>query len=1024
MKQKLLLVLCFCALISTAFSQATSKITGRVTDATGSPLAGATVTSTVSKNSTTTNNDGYFTISANSSDKLSVSYVGYANREIAINGRSNLSVELTISISATEEVVVVGYGTVKKSNLTGAVSTVKADELKKTPIASLDQGLQGRAAGVQVTQNSGAPGGAVSIRVRGGNSISSTNEPLYVIDGFPVSGSSISASGGVGYGSAAGNQPNALAGINPNDIESIEILKDASATAIYGSRGANGVVLITTKQGKKGSSRVDVETYYGLQQTTKKLKLLSPVEFAKYENTLAPGLYPNPENVGSGTDWQDELFHTAPIQNYQASISGGNDKTLFNFSTNYFDQQGIIIQSGFKRGSMRINLSHAIAPWIKIGTNLTLSKSENNSAPTADPGDNNGILNNALNAPPVIPVRTNTGAFTIFNDFNPRYVFTNNPVAVAYDVLNRYTTTRVLGNIFADVKLFEGLQYRLSMGSDILFDKRDSYIPRTVQAGLAANGIGGLGRLDYNSYLIENILNYTKNIGSDHTIAATAVISTQTQTSVTSSASTQGFPSDVLVVNDLSLGGTPNIGTGKSQSRLDSYTGRVNYSFKDKYLLSLIGRVDGSTRFGTDNKYGFFPSASFAWRIIDEGFMQDQKMFSDLKLRAGYGVTGNADIALYRSLFRLGTSGNFNYNFNNNRNVGIGPLSIPNGELKWEKSSSYNIGLDMSFIQNKLRVTIDAYTKSTEDLLLSRTIPSSSGFTSYFGNFGSVENKGIEFAVVARPINRTFSWDVSANLSMNRNKLTKVDGARTEIIPASNGGASVGAFLNSSILRVGQPVGSFYGYVFDGIWQTGDNITDSHMKTATPGNPRYVDVNGDKNFTDADRTIIGNPNPDFIFGLTNNFKYKNLDVSVFIQGSQGNDIFNASRLLLESGQGGRNQLAETVDRWTPTNPSNRYPKAVGAQRILQSTVYIEDGSYVRLKNLTIGYTLPLEKMGAKWSKRIRAYVSGNNFLTITKYTGFDPEVNTTGQNDVTNFGIDNNGYPIAKSFLFGLQVSF
>ncbi|MBC7746211.1 MAG: TonB-dependent receptor [Flavobacterium sp.] len=1002
------------------------SVKGVVKDERGQTLSSVSVSIKGASKATLTSSNGSYAIVVPSENSILVfSNLGFIKQEIRINNKEVVNVILKEENFGLNEVVVVGYNAVRKSDLTGSVSTVKASDLKKTPIASLDQGLQGRAAGVQVTQNSGAPGGAISVRVRGGNSISSSNEPLYVIDGFPVSGSSSAATGGTGVGASAGNQPNALAGINPNDIESIEILKDAAGTAIYGSRGANGVVLITTKKGKAGATKVDYELYVGAQKVNKTLDLLSATEFAKLENIFTPNLYADPNLFLEGTDWQKEIFRTAPIQNHQLSVSGGNEKTLFNISANYFNQQGIIIASGYKRGSLRFNIDHKINSKVKFGTNLTLSRSVNNVSPSSDPNDNGaGILASALWAPPTIPVYAPNGKFYLFQDYLAKYPFTNNPVALANDVLNQNTTNRILGNVYADVNVLKGLTYRFSLGGDFFMDKRDSYVPRSVQSGLALGGSGGFGALESSTYLHESILNYSTTFNKDHKLDVTAVYSTQSQIATTASTSVQGFPSDVLQNNNLGLGTPSAVGTSKNKWILDSYTARVNYNYQSKYLLSLTSRIDGSTKFGTNNKYGFFPAVAFAWKLSEEQFLVNSKTISELKIRTSYGITGNADIPLYQSLFRLGTSNNFNYNFNNVRNVGIGTLSIPNQNLKWEKTTTYNLGIDAGFLNNRISITADAYLKSTSDLLISRAVALSSGFGSYFGNFGAVENKGIELGISGTPLNGEFKWDINANISFNRNKLTRVDGLRTEIIPASNGGGNVGAFLNSSILRVGAPVGSFYGYIFDGIWQTPAEIAAGHMKTSQPGSANYRDFNKDGVLSDADRTIIGNPNPDFIYGITNNLSYKDFDLSAFIQGSKGNDIFNVSRLNLESSSGGKNQLAATANRWTTATPSNLYVKAVSAQRLLPSTAYIEDGSYVRLKNITLGYSLSASAFKTKWASKLRIYASANNLFTITNYQGFDPEVNTTGQSDVTNFGIDNNGYPIAKSFILGLQVGF
>ncbi len=995
------------------------NVTGTVTSDDGNLLPGVNVSVIgTSIGSVSDQNGSYNLKNLKANSKLRFSFVGFKTLDVSIGNQSKIDVSLKRDDVGLEEVIVVGYGSVKKSDLTGSVASIKAAELKQTPIVSLDQGLQGRAPGVQVTQNSGAPGGAVSIRIRGGNSISSSNEPLYVIDGFPVSGAVVTPSG-PGFGSNQSNGMNALAGLNPNDIESLEVLKDAAATSIYGSRGANGVVLITTKRGKAGKTKVEVESYYGMQSVNRLLPLMNAEQNAAFENELTPGRFPQVGTYGEGTNWQKELFRQAPINSNQITISGGNEKTQFSTATNYFSQDGIIKGSDFKRVAFRLNLDHQFNSKVKFGSNLSLSKLNSN---VVNNSQENGVVWSALLMSPLVPVYNAQGFYTNPTDFNSYYAGTpsaENPLAMAEYMKNDYNTLRILGNVFSEVKILDNLTYRFSLGTDIYNDTRNVFIPRTTQAGRVVNGSGGRGIVDQFTYLHESVLNWNPNLGKNHTLNVTGVFSTQSQSQDRTGLSATNFPSDALAENALSIAATQNTSTNKTLWRLDSYTTRLNYNYKERYLLSLTTRIDGSSRFGDGNKYGFFPSLAFAWRIVEEEFMKQQNVFSDLKLRLSYGRTGNAEVPLYQSLFKLGTSGNFDYVFNNARFVGIGAQGIPNPDLKWETTESYNGGLDFSVLNNRLTFNADVYYKLTSDLLLGRTIPSSSGFSNFFGNFGQVENKGFELGVNGILVNKNdFVWNVSSNISFNRNKIVKLDGKLTQIIPAENGGG-VAAFANNSVLRVGEPVGSFFGYVYDGLWQKTDNIKTSHMPSSIPGNARFKDVNGDGKLTDADRVIIGDPNPDFIYAFSTNLNYKKFDFSLFLQGVQGNEIFNVVSRLLETAGGGSNQRVEVINRWTPNNPSNTYVLASRSQRIPQSDKYIEDGSFLRLKNVSLGYTVSL-----KSQSKMRVYVSGNNLFTLTNYWGFDPEVNTTGQSDVTNFGIDNGGFPVAKSLIAGLQFTF
>ena len=988
-------------------------ITGTVSSSDGKPIESASVMIKGSASGISTDAKGEFSISVPSGKLIVISAVGYQSKELKpIFGKPN-TIVLSLLNADLDQVVVVGYGKVKKTNLTGSVTQVKAAELKQTPIISLDQGLQGRAAGVQVNQNSGAPGGSVSIKIRGGNSVSSSNEPLYVIDGFPVSGAVINPAGPT-QGNNESNAPNVLSGINPNDIESIEILKDASATAIYGSRGANGVVLITTKRGKSGKTRIDFESYLGSQQVNRIIPMMTAAQFAKLDNELNPGRWSNPDSLGEGTNWQKELFRKAAMQSHQLTMSGGNEKTQFSLSGNFFQQEGIIIGSKLSRGTFRINLDHKINSFVKVGSNLTISGIKNNMVGNSV---ENGIVWTAVLAQPTIPSHNADGSLLDPNVWNPViYTGVFNPLASAIYPKNEYNTFRILGNVFADFQILKNLSYRLSAGTDLYKDRRDVYFPRTTPTGFPVNGLGGRGVNDYTTNLLENIVNYSPKIGENHTLDITGVFSTQKQVAIVSSLTASSFPSDALAENNLNLGASQITASNKSEWRLDSYTGRVNYGFKNKYLISLTSRIDGSSRFGTGNKYGFFPSAAFAWKMSEESFMKAQHIFSDLKMRFGFGKTGNAEVPLYQSLSKLGTNPAFNYVFNNGRSIGIGSLSIPNPNLKWETTDSYNIGIDASFLNKRINFVADVYYKKTSDLLLGRSIASSSGFSSFFGNFGEVENKGVELGLDGVISNNELKWNASFNISFNRNKLLKIDGVRNEIVPVDNGGG-IAAFSSNSILRVGKPVGSFFGYVWDGIWQTGDDIANSAQPSSKPGNPKYRDLNGDKKLTDLDRTIIGDANPKFIYAFSNNMSYKNFELNFFFQGVQGNQILNILSRLAQTASGS-NQIVEMVNRWSPTNPSNDYPKAVVAQRMNQSDKYIENGSYLRLKNATIAYNIKKFKSISK----CRVYLSGTNLITFTKYKGLDPEINTTGQGDVTNFGVDNGGYPVAKTFVIGVQI--
>lgn len=992
-------------------------IKGRVLDDQGLPLPGATVIEKNTTNGTVTDIDGYFSLTIKDEQQtLIVSFVGFEPKEEQVAGRQNIELRLNADTESLEEVVVVGYGTVKKSDLTGSVASVSSEDLNRTPISSLDQGLQGRVAGVEITQNSGAPGGATSVKIRGGNSLSTSNEPLYVIDGFPiVSGGS--APGSTSSQNSAGGQLNPLATINPNDIASIEVLKDASATSIYGARGANGVILITTKRGEEGNTKISYSAYYGIQEVSKTLDLMNAEQFMALNNEINPGALDG--ITLHDTDWQDVIFQAAPIQNHQLSFSGGSKKTVYNLSFNYFDQDGVVKNSDFERISSRLNLENELHERVKIGLNLNYNYVVSNGAisGTTLESENTGTVSGALFAPPIFAPYDSEGNLTYFGDLHPNFELQPNPLA-STQILNKSTNTRMLSNFYVNVKIAEGLSYRGNIGVDIFHDRKDTYTGRDVPMGRINGGVAGIGNLDQNSFIHESVLNYSKKLGSSHDFNITGVFSTQRYTGVSSLAGGSELSTDILLNNNLGLVANRDVSSNKSTWRLDSWTGRINYIFLEKYLFTLTGRADGSSRFGENNKWGFFPSAAFAWRLKDEAFLVNSELISDLKLRLSYGVTGNANIPLYQSFPRL-TSGS-NYNFGNSLNIGISPTGVANPDIKWERTNQSDFGLDLGLWDNRISFTFDYYHKRTNDLLISRRIPASSGFNTVFGNFGEIENKGIELGLSAVVMDKSLAWEVSGNFSRNRNTILKITGEVDEVIPSGDGG--VGAFANASLLKVGYPVGTFYGYVWDGIWQNDDDIAGSHMPNAQPGDARYADVNGDGAFSAADRTIIGDPNPDYIFGLNNTFRYKGFDLSVFIQGNMGNDVFYNRRMVLESVTFGTNQWSAVENHWTPENPSQEYVRASQSGRLLQSSNFIEDGSFVRLKNIQLGYNFDVSTVN--WLSQLRLYTSLTNLVTWTDYSGYDPELNSTGVNNVTNFGIDRDPYPRAKSYLLGLQVSF
>jgi TonB-linked SusC/RagA family outer membrane protein len=994
------------------------RITGRVTGESGEGLPGVTVLVKGTTRGTTTDSEGRYQLSTpDGASTLVFSFVGYVSQELAISNRSVINVQLQPDTKSLNEVVVVGYGQVKKSDLTGAVATVPVEEIKKVAVTSLDQALQGRAAGVQITQNSGQPGGSTTIRIRGGNSIQGDNEPLYVIDGIPFKND----------GASSGSSFNVLSTLNPSDIESMTVLKDASSTAIYGSRGANGVVIITTKRGKAGKSTVNFETYYGVQRVRRKYPVLNGREYAQFVNDAntnegRPAVY-TAEQVtafGEGTDWQNEIFQQAPIQNYQLSMSGGDERTQYAIGGGYFRQDGVVINSNFDRYSFRVNLDRKLNNKLKIGNNLTVNRTVTNQSRTdADLGSAGVVTSAALQFPPILPVRNSDGTYLLTN---PALTFTaDNPVALARDGKNRNTAYRVFGNIFGDYQPIDGLNLRVSLGVDGILQKQDAYSPRSVSSGLSQGGAASIFNSQSITWLNENLLTYTRTIGEAHSINALVGFTQQASRYESSFASARNFVNDNLGSGNLGSGSVPltpssNIGTWG----LQSYLGRINYGYKDRYLATVSFRADGSSRFGANKRYGYFPSAALAWRVSEESFLKNAKVLSDLKLRATYGLTGNQDgIGNYPSYSLLGT---WNYVFGNAVSTGLGPNQIANPDLSWETTTQADMGVDVGVLNNRVTLTADVYLKQTRDLLLNVTIPSTSGYTSAIKNLGRVQNKGLELSISSRNIDGAFKWNTDVNVAVNRNKVLDIGGA-PQIFAGSV--ANIGQNINSGIIRVGEPLGSFFGYVTNGLYQTNEELAAlADPQARKPGDRKYLDLNSDKKIDDNDRTIIGRAQPKFIGGFNNTFSYKGLELTVFLQGVYGNDILNANRFELEYLNATTNQDRDVLNRWTPTNTNTDMPRASTtrpANRI--STRQIENGSYLRMKNLQLAYNLPTTILSKLKIQSLRAYVTAQNYLTWTSYSGYDPEVNRFGQ-DSRSQGFDYASYPAAKTLLFGLNVGF
>ena len=971
-------------------------VTGTVVDENNLPLPGVAVLIKGSTTGTVTDVDGNYSLSVDPNDTLLFSFIGFQRIEIPVRGQSIINVTMIEDVESLGEVVVIGYGTVRKNDLTGSVSSLDDENFNTGAQVSVGQLIQGRVAGVQITQASAEPGGAFSIRIRGATSITAGNEPLFVIDGLP-------------------SEPQNA--INPGDIESIEILKDASATAIYGSRGANGVVLITTKQGKAGKMKIDYEMHAGFQEVENQLDLLSTDEYISFINGIRAdrGQEPqfSPEQIaaiGAGTDWQDEIFRSAFVQNHQLSLSGGSERTKFYVSLNYFDQDGVVISSGIKRYTSRVNISHT-EDRFKFGINLNTSLVRNDRVPLG-----NGIniqastIGTALQFDPTLPVFDENGSFTQSPNLD-----LNNPVALANTIDPTAETDRTFGTLFTEYEFFEGFSAKVNLGIDRRNSRSGQFAAPVTKRGQLGNGSASISHGKNTSYLTELTANYNRTFGYDHSLDALLGISYQEFNFEGFNAGSQDFPTDQFGINNLGAGDreTYSVGSSKAKNQLLSYIGRANYTFKDRYLVTATLRADGSSRFGEDSKYGYFPSVALGWRISDETFMETSKTWSNLKLRTSYGITGNQEIGNYNSLVLLGTSGDAV--FDGERFTGIAPLNLANPDLKWEETAQFNIGLDFGLFDHRVSGTLDYYIKETSDLLLNLPVPLTSGFGFTQENVGDTRNQGFEFLLETQNLVGDFNWTSTINFSTVRNEVTNL-GDLPFILQGNL------RFLGDfTILREGDPLNSYWGYRTEGIFQNQAEIDASAQPGARPGDLRFADVEEDGVINPDDRVILGDPFPDFTLGLNNSFSYKGITLDFFFEGVFGNELLNFTRIDSESPiELLRNRQDFVLDRWTPGNtdsPNPSFINSLGGRAINDRVV--EDGSYIRLRNLRIGYTFPNGSI--KGIERLGVFTNVQNVFTITDYSGFNPDVSSFG---VSNLRLDYNSYPLARIVTVGCNIGF
>jgi TonB-linked SusC/RagA family outer membrane protein len=991
------------------------RVFGKVLNSANEPLPGANVTLKGTNIGSTSDKTGTFSITVpdNKTVVLVISSVGFASQEVDVTNNENVTITLQPASTELSDVVVVGYGTSRKKDLTGSVGSVGMQSIEKTPVFGTGQLLQGRVSGVQVTQTNSQPGSSFTVRIRGTNSLTQSSDPLYVVDGY--AGADITT-------------------LTPNDIASMEVLKDASATAIYGSRGANGVVMITTRRGAAGKKSVTFDAYTGVQKVANKLNMMDAQQYAAFVNEVAtntavakPYTDAQINAMGKGTDWQDELFRSARISNYNLGLSGGTTDSRYFLSMNYFSQDGIIIGSNYKRGTLRFNLDNKISDKLKMGLSSQISyESQLQANVNTNGGSGGGTLLDALLFNPGTPVYDSTGAFTYENGPVDYSMPAGNPVAAANLNSDKNKNTRIFANVFGEYEVVKGLKLRTSFGGEFRNFRNDVFRPSTSYLGAQNAGYAQIVTNNNYNWLNENTITYDKNLGGGHVINAVAGFTYQEFKNASVTSTSTGLSTNNLNTDNLSIG-TAADGSSTTRNALASFLGRVNYRLLDRYLFTVTFRADGSSRFGVNNKWSSFPSAAIAWRVKEEDFLKTVEAISDLKVRVSYGATGNQDIASYLSQKQYTANG---YVLNGVRVAGFSPGNLPNADLSWEATKALDAGFDLGILGNRVQITADYYKKKTTKLLYDVSLPTSSGFTTMLQNIGSVQNQGIELAISTVNINKTdLRWSTSFNISANRNKILDIGTAPYQYTGKVSSNLFPGAGRFSSILRVGQPIGEFYGYVFDGIWQTQDQITKSGTKqTVKPGDPIYKD--GDDHILDAtnDRTVIGHALPKFTYGFTSNLTVGRFNLFVLIQGVQGVDILNENKIEMENGVPYANKFAYVADQsWRGEGTSNKLPSVISTLRrtLGPTSELIEDGSYMRFKTLTLSYDLPLPKLTHVF-KTSSIYVTGQNLITITDYSGYDPEVNSYGNSagNYTSLNVDYNPYPNIKTYTLGLKLGF
>ncbi|MBV7533790.1 TonB-dependent receptor [Chitinophaga sp. sic0106] len=1027
-----------------AFSQ-NKKITGRVFDGRdNSPLPGVTVQIKGTSSGTQTGVDGSYTLEAPAGATLLFTFIGYTSQEKALGNATQLNMALTTDTKSLQDVIVIGYGTTKRSDLTGSVASVRAAQLQERPAPSLNQALSGRVPGVQVNTNSGRPGGQTKVRIRGFSSINSSNNPLYVVDGVALP-----------VGSQTQNS-NAIDFINPSDIESVEVLKDASATAIYGARGANGVILVTTKKGSATGGRVTYDGYLGRNVPgPNRVEMLNAKEYMAVEDLAwknaeiydpegwakgdyvsknpalkrtDPRLFDKNGNPLYDTDWFEESLQHKLSQNHQVGFTGGNEDSQYGLFLGYLDDEGLLKNSYLKRYSARFTIDSRVKSWLRVGATMSYNNQEENLVDIGTGGLNSvRMITEAL---PFLPVKFADGTWAN-NKVYPGAEGGSNPVQILNDRKYILNTQNLLGSVYAELQLAKNLTFRSVLGTNIVTRGRNEWNGRSlidISASQKGIAISANDRETYWSF--ENYMTYTKRFNDKHSFTGMVGLSWQENNFFGFNARAENFSTDYFENNSLGSGSNiPASGVGSSRTKFgfNSYFARLNYAFRDKYMVTFTGRADGSSKFGENKKFAIFPSTALAWRVSEEPFLKNSRVISNLKLRTSYGLTGNSEIAPYTSLASLAASSTYAAVINGAKVQGVGTNRLSNSDLHWERTGQYDAGVEIGFLKNRLNLELDYYYRKTTDMLLDAPVPTTSGYTTIKKNIGTMANRGVEIGINATIVdNEKFTWNSAFNISFNKNEVLSL------ATPADIFGVGGPNFTNqTNIIRVGEPVGSFWGLVRLGTWSQAEAAEAAKFKDyrggkpILPGDIKYLDVNGDHAINDADRMIIGNGNPDGWGAWNNNFKYKNWELAIELQFMFGNDVLNMTHHSGEDRTGLANSFKSVLDYWTPEHQNTmiaapRNPSAGYVTNV--DTRWVEDGSFLRGKNLLLGYSFPGETVQRLHLQRLRVYGSVQNFFLKTKFSGNDPEVTTYG--DVFAQGQTFFDYPKPTTFTVGVNVAF